>query len=670
MIRSRAPHRLLPWMVPLCLLWSACTAASSPTDAGGGGGGGGSRDTGGNVRDTGGSGSDVADEPDDVDGDTGIDDTTEAGCTPGERRCGSDSAAAVCDGSGQFVPSPCAEGEVCRGGNCGVPGAFCEPGEVLGCADGRAQRVCPAAGTGFERRDCPADAPNCLSGECTSQVCVPGARSCQGSSVVVCADDGSSASPVEACEYGCVSGACADPCAGDAKTYVGCDFWALDLDNFGAPGAPDGADAQQYAVTLSNGGASDVTVTVSTPDGAFNQNYTVRAGELLSVPLPQRDVIGTSLTQNSYRIASTGPITAHQFNPQNNVGVFSNDASLLLPSTALGSEYLVLSWPESGAGVTYFNVVAVEEGTTQVTITAPAGGLSGGAGVPAVAGGATSTFSLSQGQVLAFNAASGDVTGTWITADKRVAAFTGNECANVPLNVPYCDHIEEQLTPVDAWDTEYVGVKFSPRGTEDDVWRIIAAQAGTTITTNPPIAGVSGRTLGRGEMIEFRSRADFVVTASGVISLAQFMVGSNYPVSGAGECTRAGDPFPWSPESGCAIPGTCESSSGVGDPALLFAVPTSQFRADYILLIPGDYERDFLSLVVPRGASLTLDGRPFTTAPVGSVTSGGRTWDLFKQEINDGVHKLVSNQPFGLYAYGYDCDVSYAYAGGLNLESR
>jgi hypothetical protein len=34
-----------------------------------------------------------------------------------------------------------------------------------------------------------------------------------------------------------------------------------------------------------------------------------------------------------------------------------------------------------------------------------------------------------------------------------------------------------------------------------------------------------------------------------------------------------------------------------------------------------------------------------------------------------GAHRLRGSAPFALYVYGYDCDVSYAYAGGLDVPT-
>jgi hypothetical protein len=36
--------------------------------------------------------------------------------------------------------------------------------------------------------------------------------------------------------------------------------------------------------------------------------------------------------------------------------------------------------------------------------------------------------------------------------------------------------------------------------------------------------------------------------------------------------------------------------------------------------------------------------------------------------VTPGVHTLTASAPISITAYGYDCDVSYAYPGGLDLE--
>src|SRR5690606_956806 len=106
--------------------------------------------------------------------------------------------------------------------------------------------------------------------------------------------------------------------------------------------------------------------------------------------------------------------------------------------------------------------------------------------------------------------------------------FGGHECANVVVGIDRCDHIESQLLPVSTWSNTYVGSKFFPRGTEPDIWRILAAEDGTELIVDPYIDGVSGAILQKGEFVEFESRRDFLLVASHPVSLGHYMVGSNW----------------------------------------------------------------------------------------------------------------------------------------------
>ncbi|MBU6159677.1 MAG: hypothetical protein KGO50_01040 [Myxococcales bacterium] len=604
-------------------------------------------------------------------------------CEPGALECENATTVRSCNADGtEWVLEPCEEGLGCSSGQCVVGGNACEPGAVLGCASTTALRVCSSNGVDAEAQACPAETPNCRSGACTAQICEPNSLSCNGNDVVQCNSDGNATTVLETCETACGDGVCIDPCEGNGKSYVGCAFFAVDLDQFAVPcidsfectgGVCDGgycsdsnARNTPFAVTVSNASASAVDVIAYNGTGAEVARSSVDPNGLTTLNLPSSTIDNSTLTSESYRIEATGPVTMHQFNPATNVGAFSNDASLLLPATAVGRDYLVMGWPmqDSDAFKTYIGIIAVEEGTTTVTISPTANLQAGAGGTPAgISAGSTGTYTLTRGQVLTLSTAVAeglDLTGTGITADQNISVFWGSECSNVPLNVSYCDHMEEQLFPVDTWGLDFVGAKLAPRGTEADLWRILASTDNTLIRTVPAIAGVDGRRINRGEFVEFATTADFVVGASAPISVGHFMVGSSYPKNPGGTCPGA-----FGQRGACAIPGNlCESGSGIGDPAFLIAVPESQFRSDYIVLTPDEYQQDFLNIIAPSGAVITLDGSPIASP---DARVGG--WDIYRRRVEDGVHRLSGTAAFGLYAYGYDCDVSYAYPGGLNLDS-
>jgi hypothetical protein len=612
---------------------------------------------------------------------------------------------------------------------------------------------------------CPTDSPNCFDGECISGQCLPDAIFCDGSELKQCNASGDGSTVQETCDNGCLDGACLDPpdneCGG--KGYIGCDFWAVDLDNYAIPcrdssDCPNGgqcgsdgacvdgnANATQYAITVSN--TTDSAVDVDVYDGSNNQvaSETVQANALRTIDLPRQDVQGSILGGDSFRIAASGPITVHQFNPKSNTAnVFSNDASLLLPSNALGSEYLILGWPSLPLGngglgqpqspdtlKAFVTVVAAEDGDTSVTVNTPVT-IQAGSGINEIPGGGTGTYTLSKGDVLqlAVESASSvarDPTGMTISADKNVAVFVGNECANVPTDTPFCDHMEQQIYPTNTWGSEYVVSKFYARGTEPDMYRVTAAQDGTTISTQPAISGANGTTLDRGQVLEFSTTEDFVLTGSQPIALAQFMVGSAYPgpsggcdpqndidsgcqitttltepvaitscssdfdcstngflYGGTWECETSGSNAGtciatcsndgncqsisqslYCPTSGSAA-GKCSSERRVGDPAFLLNVPSSQFRSDYFVLTPTDYAFDYLNFVFEQGTTITLDGATIGGTP---TQIGNTNWRVLRIPVDPGPHKVTASAPIGLSAYGYKLDVSYAYPGGLDLEA-
>ncbi len=516
--------------------------------------------------------------------------------------------------------------------------------------------------------------------------CAVGTRYCDGSDVVECQADGTELL-LETCPAGCLGAACANPCAGDEKSYFGCGFIAVDLDNSDVASFGSSAAEQQFAVTVSNPGEVVAEVTVTAGNGSrIVGPLEVAPGALQVIRLPRADANNTSLTQNAYLVSSTAPVVAHQFNPEQNVGVYSNDASLLLPIATLGNDYLALGWPTEVQNIpllgprplfSFVTIASAGAPETQVTITAPASaGIAAGPGFEALAAGATRVVTLASGQVLALTTEQrdrADLTGLRVRSDRPVAVFSGSECANVPLRNTYCDHVEEQNLPLSAWGRTYAAAKFRPRGTEPDLYRIVAASDGTTVTTTPPQAGAATTTLRSGQVLEFLSTESFVIAADAAISVAQFMVGSSYPGPENG-CTR--DPDSTLPQT-CTIPGEfdCIQSSGVGDPAQLMLVADEQLRDDYLFLVPTGYEvrrsgetvsLNYASVVSAADTTLTLDGAS-VTEPAQPIGATGRV--LRWLEVGAGAHRLRGNAPFALYVYGYDCDVSYAYAGGLNVPS-
>lgn len=612
----------------------------------------------------------------DVAADTQVQDTAPefvdaaTACEAGETACLNMSTLGTCrqDGSG-YDSSPCPELTACDKGSCFA--IICQPGENPGtCTGPTSYRVCSATGTDWVDEYCSVPY-KCYNGECKDLGCPPDAVVCAGMTGVqkcVLGEDGKySWKVIETCDGGiCKDGACVSYCEVNLKenSYLGCEYFAVDLDNI------EGGAVANVAVVVSVPKSSSKAATITFTDMSTNPPKDMTAAEL-QVPsldvqpgtlevfiLPTgHDIDGSIQTNKTFRIKSTAPVTVHQFNPLNGENVFTNDASLLLPGNVGAQEYIALAWPQRDDGSQllrgFVAVVATQEGVTQVDVTASTKILSG-TNVNAMQAGETATFFLAQGDVLNLESDGGqgaDVTGTLIKADKKVNVIGGHECANVPLGVNYCDHMESQLYPVQVWGNKYIGDAFRPRSeTQKDTWRVLAGEDNIAVTLSPNIAGPFN--LNKGQWSEFSVEGSFELNATGPVLLGHYMQGSNYP----------------------GFKARCDGMTGIGDPAFTLAVPMHQYLSEYIVLTPPGYTENYLSIVFKVGTEVDvkIDDKPlpmFLTPTLPAAPAGPGGWAVAQIIVQEGVHTVSSKEPIAVSAYGYDCDVSYAYPGGLSLKT-
>ena len=633
-------------------------------------------------QDTGSSSGDMGVAPDFGFGDTSSSSSSgaDAGCAPGQQVCVDSATLSVCV-SGALVQESCEDGNVCRNNACLPPETLCETvGEAYACESTVSERICGADQQSYTVNACgPGEMCAPEVGQCESGggICGPGTFKCGNNTPQQCSADGTEWVSVsgpggekESCSVS--EGRCVSLCEADTKdaSFLGCEYFIVDMDNderdygFGSctddsqclPGEScngsctlAGEDDRPFGITISNPKtiAADVTVL-----GAGQTiNVTVGPGQLEVLELNAYTDVNTNGVHSGavFFLQSDVPVTVHQFNPLNGTNIYSNDASLLLPTTSVGTEYIVLNYsavpgdatttPETDTGSSYIDVVAVENATT-VTVRSLTGAVVPGLPLP-------QTHTLQQGQLLhllASGTTTTEITGVKVEADKPVSVLTGIRCATIPNGTDWCDHIEQQLFPLSTWGTEYFAAKFSPRGTEDDVWRILAAEDGTTVTLSPAQAGQSTIALNAGEFHEVRSSANFKISANQPISVGQFMVGSTY----------------------AGIPDHADCIGAIGDPAFTLSVPTAQYRSDYIVLTPPGYNENFLNIIAPQGTVPRLDGVAVDT--LGSLVRI-EGMEIYRLPVSEGPHFLQGTGVFGVMAYGYACDVSYAYPGGLDLEA-
>jgi hypothetical protein len=104
----------------------------------------------------------------------------------------------------------------------------------------------------------------------------------------------------------------------------------------------------------------------------------------------------------------------------------------------------------------------------------------------------------------------------------------------------------------------------------------------------------------------------------------------------------------------------------IGDPSLILAAPEEEYRSNYIFLTPSAYAFDFINLIAPTGAVVSLDGVGLDGSAFSPIS--GTDYYVARLPVSDGIHEIAASAPVSVVVYGYDDDVSYGYLGGLGLH--
>ncbi len=513
-------------------------------------------------------------------------------------------------------------------------GCACTPGEAGGC-EGDQQLVCADDCSGFQPAPCPGGQV-CSGDACVALFCQPGEKLCEtDSSVKTCNAEGSAFDPPVDCgaDEGCTAGGCASLCliAEATPSSVGCSFFAQRMDNYnnvtndsmivGNVSKTKTASVQFYFTP--NGS------NVEAPQGA---PVNIAPGKTTTFTLsnaPFNKVSGYR-KGGSYRVQSSIPVVAYQHSPIGSQA--TNDASMLLPEHALKQDHVVASYKDGlGGNPSYFSVIASADNTKVTWV--PQQSTLAGDGVAAVNAGQTGTVMMNRFDTLQVRAPNGgDMSGTFVSGDKPIWVVGAVNCVNVPTGVTYCDHIEEQMLPLDYWGKKYVGAHSPKRGTEKHYWRVYGGENGTVVTTNPVQPGTP-ITVDKGQWKEIviANNTSFVFESDKPFLPVQYLSGT-------------------------------DGGAGTGDPASYQMIPVEQFLDSYAFVTGTGYTKHYAQVIrLKGGPDVKIDG-----VVVGGYYAVG-DYEVSDTLISEGGHFAESDAPFGILNIGYTNVTSYAYPGGLKL---
>jgi hypothetical protein len=433
------------------------------------------------------------------------------------------------------------------------------------------------------------------------------------------------------------SGACAR--AGASASSSGCEFWLAPVTNGGIyESLPDGA----FRAAIANDGSETATVVVSGP--GFHETFSIPGQSMEVVELPIVHAFDHQETVTvecgAFHLESSEPVQVVQFNE----GSHSSGASLLLPTSTLGTSYRVATTGDGNFA--FLAVVATEDATTiTVTLAATSSTLPGGT-LPALSGSESVTVQVERGTVVQLGGQPIDPvgqSGTLVASDKPVLVFGGSLCTYNPADMVFCDHVEEAMLPVEWLGKSYfVVAPSSPQGaTAAHSVTLVGAHDGTHLDYEPSPPPGAPLELAAGEAVSLGIvESDFRVSANQPFLVSTFLMSAEF----------LGTPD-W-----------------IGDPSQTAPVPLEGFGLTHTIHLRDDMTETWADVVAPLGAQVLVDGAAVVDAPSAIGTSGFGVHRLPLGPGDGGRHTLTADAPISVQVLQYANAVSVAYPASIQFQ--
>lgn len=359
-------------------------------------------------------------------------------------------------------------------------------------------------------------------------------------------------------------------------------------------------------------GAEGATGTVSGNAGGFSQSFTLGVDGFAVINLPISELANNTIENKGFSITSSSAVSGYFLNRL----TATTDMSYLIDGDKLGTSYVVASY--NNILPDQISAQALVDNTT-VTFK--------------LANGETITQVLNAGQTY-MTARNASLTGSFVTSDKPISVFSGNQCANVPSSDYACDHLMEQMPSISSLSTQYLLARTPRTGANGDLFRVVATENGTEIKVN----GVVVATLAAGQIYEGRvGAAGAVVDASKKVLVAQYLVGQS-------------------------------QGGGNTDPAMTIVPGSDQWLKSYVFATPSgtaDFPSDYVTIVVKTAdiGTTKVKGNPISATNCIDM-GNGYSYCNIDVSATSGAFGITSDNPFELLLSGYDNYDSYFTYGG------
>jgi len=401
-----------------------------------------------------------------------------------------------------------------------------------------------------------------------------------------------------------------------SKNSEGKEFWLCFMKNFREAGSKDLQNTQaELRLQLFLTSSFDATVRIQIEEASYDNTITIKANTVVNIVLPARVQLRAVETPERMAVHVTADtaISVYGLNSR----FQTTDTFLGLPVSVLGTEYRAIGYTKLAQDLLSALSVVATEDETDVTITPT---VNTSTGRPA---GRPFTVRLRKGDVYTVGArwesiGACDLTGSLVTATKKIAVFSGHNCAYVPPKVEACNHLIEQLPPVTAWGKHYYLGMLKERSRY--TFRVIASQEATKVFEDSKLVAI----MKAGEFYEnLNVNRHVQITADKPVLVAQFAQGF-------------------------------KNGDSVGDPMMILVSPTQQFLREYRIATPisGAWHH-YINVVAPAESidQIRLNGRRIDSMIFAVL--GESRYSIAQIPLPFGSHVIKSETPFGLYSYGF-----------------
>ncbi|XP_064395003.1 uncharacterized protein LOC135342233 isoform X1 [Halichondria panicea] len=255
------------------------------------------------------------------------------------------------------------------------------------------------------------------------------------------------------------------------------------------------------------------------------------------------------------------------------------------------------------------------------------------------------TITLNSLETYQFESSSQDLTGTRITSSKPLSVFSGHDCAAVPQDINFCDHLVEQVPPTVTWGSKFFVASLEGRSSGERI-RVLSARAASVAVncnTNVSVSEFQLQSGGSYREFEILINSFCSIESTSPVLVAQYAYGGE--------------------------------SDGVGDPFMMIIPPIEQFTNNYLVESFTNFISNHVTVYVSfeffQTAQIFLDNSIVTDWRNVVCASGEICGHISRTNVSTGAHSVRhqnSSAVLGVSVYGFGIDNSYGYPGGMRLS--